>query len=124
MGHGTLIDTPEGEWYIIFHAYENKLRSMGRQVLMLPVEWTADGWYKIPEGVDPAGRIRKPANGSKVGTMMRLSDNFGEDKLGLQWKLIKGDSRKRVTVGNGYLQLKAEGNSPSDSRPYPVCRNR
>ena len=120
MGHGTLVDTPEGEWYIIFHAYENKLRSMGRQVLMLPVEWTADGWYKILEGIDPAGRIRKPLNGSKVDTAMRLSDDFEGTELGLQWKLIKGDSRKRVTIGNGILQLKAEGNSPSDSHPLVI----
>lgn len=120
MGHGTLVDTPAGEWYIIFHAYDNKIRSMGRQVLMLPVEWDKDGWFRIPEGIDPAGRIKKPIGGSKVNTEMRLSDDFAEKELGLQWKLIRADSRKRAVVGNGCLRLRAEGTSPSDSRPLVV----
>lgn len=51
---------------------------------------------------------------------MRLSDDFAEKELGLQWKLIRADSRKRAVVGNGCLRLRAEGTSPSDSRPLVV----
>jgi beta-xylosidase len=45
-GHGTLIDGPDGQWYIIYHAYENGARGLGRQTLIEPVAWTADGWFK------------------------------------------------------------------------------
>lgn len=119
MGHGTLVDTPQDEWYIIFHAYENEARHMGRQVLMLPVEWTSDGWFRVPDEIDPAKPIKKP-EGKKVKGRMQLSDNFAGDTLGIQWKMIRDDIRERVTIANKSLILKAKGNSPSDSNPVVI----
>jgi len=118
MGHGTLIDTPQDEWFIVFHAFDNNVRNLGRQVLMLPIEWTKDGWYKVPDGTDVAGPIKKPAGGSVVSGKMQLSDDFSGNTIGLQWKMIGEDLRERVSVRNGALVLKAKGASPSDS--YPV----
>jgi beta-xylosidase len=120
MGHGTLIDTPEGEWYVIFHSFDNTSRNMGRQVLMLPIEWTKEGWFRVPENIHPTDRIKMPVNGERVQSRMELSDSFLDDQLGLQWKLVGSDSRERVVVGNGYLELISEGHSPSDSRPLVV----
>ena len=50
-GHATLFEDIKGNWWIIFHAYENGHYNMGRQTLMQPVEWTNDGWFKTPTGI-------------------------------------------------------------------------
>ena len=46
-GHGTVLEGPDSQWYIVYHGYENGYRSMGRQTLVEPVEWTGDGWFDI-----------------------------------------------------------------------------
>ena len=51
VGHGRLVDTPDGKWFMTVHAYENGYRALGRQLLLLPIEWTADGWFRVPHGV-------------------------------------------------------------------------
>lgn len=43
-GHGTLIDTPDGQWYVVYHAYERGFYTLGRQTLIEPVAMTEDGW--------------------------------------------------------------------------------
>lgn len=96
MGHGTLIDTPADEWFIVFHAYENAARHMGRQILMLPIEWTEDGWFRVPDGIDPARPIRKPKGGTVVENKIKLSDDFSGNVLGIQWKMNYGDIREKV----------------------------
>jgi xylan 1,4-beta-xylosidase len=44
VGHGTLVSTHADSWYIVYHGYRNGLRTLGRQTLMEPIEWTLDGW--------------------------------------------------------------------------------
>ena len=57
LGHGRLIDTPGGKWYITVHSYENGYRSLGRQLMLLPIEWTSDGWFRQVKGVTAASAI-------------------------------------------------------------------
>jgi len=120
MGHGSLVSTPQGEWFIFFHAYENGARSMGRQILMLPIEWTSDGWLRVPEGIDQAGPIKKPTGGIAVKGKMELSDDFSGKTLGLQWKMINGDIRERTSLRNGSLILKVQGDTPLNSHPVVI----
>ena len=48
------VDTPDGKWYITVHAYENGYRTLGRQLLLLPIEWTQDHWFRIANGITAA----------------------------------------------------------------------
>ena len=48
-GHGTLIDDPEGNWYIVYHAYRNGFHTLGRSTIIESVEWTKDGWPVLVE---------------------------------------------------------------------------
>ena len=42
-GHASLVEGPAGDWWMVYHAYENGYRTLGRQTLLEPMEWTADG---------------------------------------------------------------------------------
>ncbi|MCX2678664.1 family 43 glycosylhydrolase [Galbibacter sp. EGI 63066] len=115
-GHGTLVEDREKNWWIVYHAYERDFYTLGRQTLMEPVEWTEEGWFKVPEDIQTNLPIRKKVveNG---GQMFSLSDTFEGDKLGLQWTFYKEYDLSRVQVGDGMLQFRAEGDNPGNSAP-------
>lgn len=112
-GHGSLVDTPDGRWYIIYHAYENGYYSLGRQTLLEPVEMTHDGWFRPVDGLDVAAEIPMPAADFCVDRKSRLN----EFRIGLDWKFYKEFNPSRFSVDNGTLTLNAQGNTPADSSP-------
>jgi len=119
QGHGTLVDDIKGNWWIMYHGYEKNFHTLGRQTLMLPVEWTKENWFRVPEGINSGDEIRIPAGKmSPDGT--GLSDDFSGEKPGLQWQFYKKYSPERVILSDGKLTLSAEGNSFEDSSPLLV----
>jgi beta-xylosidase len=121
-GHATPVEGSGGQWYVVYHAYENGFYNLGRQTLLEPVEWTADGWLRAL-GTDVARPIRKP-RGAAVTHGFPFSDDFSTSRMGVQWSFYKGtDSDKtRYRYENGALVLKAKGTTPADSSPlWFVC---
>ena len=96
IGHGTLFDDAENKSWIVFHGYENGYYNMGRQTMLLPVEWTKDGWYKIPKNVTVDRPVRKTTEETAL-VDYSLNDTFsgsiGQGK-GLKYKAI--DHMERV----------------------------
>lgn len=82
--HGTLIDTPSGEWYLGYHAHETAYYTLGRQFLMEPVEWTADGWWR-PVGGKVPSTVAKAPSLAPAPLRLQQSDEFASATLGLQW---------------------------------------
>lgn len=82
--HGTLIDTPTGETWLTYHAHETAFYTLGREMLMEPVEWTDDGWWRPVHGKVPSVRAHAPRL-PRVELTLRQSDEFEESRLGLQW---------------------------------------
>jgi beta-xylosidase len=120
LGHGRLVDTPDGRWYITVHSYENGYRTLGRQLLLLPVEWTHDGWFRIPEGVHADSAIPMPIAGTSQLPPTDPSDDFTSPELGLQWSFWRDFDTQRFTTGNGALVLEARGKTSLDSSPLTV----
>jgi len=119
-GHGSLIDTPERELWMVLHGYRKDYYSLGRQTLLLPMEWTDDGWFRMKAGIDPAKPIQKPKGGSVVGRGMPLSDSFDFHALGLQWSGWKNGVLDRLSVGDGKLSMTASGTDIRSSAPLTV----
>ena len=115
MGHGRLVDTPDGRWYITVHAYEDGYRALGRQLLLLPVEWTADGWWRLAEGAKAGDALPMPIPSARQEPFFDPSDDFTSPDLGLQWAFWRQFDAGRFTTGNGALVLKAQGGSVEDS---------
>ncbi|MCX6559193.1 MAG: family 43 glycosylhydrolase [Candidatus Aminicenantes bacterium] len=115
QGHGTILEAADGKWWMLYHGYENGFRTLGRSTLLLPVEWTPDGWPRVPTGVDPGGAIRKPT-GENVGHGFPLSDPFTAAGLGLPWRRWDAsESPDDFQAGGGALRMKARGKSPAEA---------
>ena len=126
-GHATLVEGPkrpgekQARWWMVYHAYENGFRSLGRQTLLEPIEWTDDGWFR-PLGGDLSQPLPMPALILNAKAGMALSDDFSRNKFGVQWCFHepRGDEMARVKYGKKQMQLACAGNSPIDSSPL-IC---
>lgn len=121
-GHGSLIDTPDGRWYCVYHAYENGFTDIGRQTLLEPVEFTADGWFrpviKDREGLsaDPVGPIAAPI-ANETTNYENPKAALGKFRVGLEWKSYRANEPERIEhVANG-IRLKGKGQFPGNSSP-------
>jgi xylan 1,4-beta-xylosidase len=117
-GHGTPFEDAQGNWWMIFHAYENGFYNLGRQTLMLPIEWTKDGWYKIPEGITDTQPIKKPDVVASVQTNnFTFRDNFEGNNLKPQWRFFGEYDTTRFQVNDNSVAIKAKGNFIGNSSP-------
>ena len=117
-GHATLVEGPSGDWWMIYHGYENGYRTLGRQTLLEPIRWTEDGWFE-PLGGDLSQTLAKPSGGEAVPHGLRLSDDFSSGQLGMQWTFhdpAPTDMSRLDFSGDG-LRMAAAGSGPDDSAP-------
>ena len=120
-GHATVIEGPAGDWWMIYHGYENGFRTLGRQTLLEPIEWTADGWFRA-KGGDLAKPLTKPRGGRAGPSGTALSDDFTADRMGVQWSFHNPGPNEaaRARYGDHALTLTAAGDGPATSSPL-VC---
>lgn len=115
-GHGTLFEDAKGKWWMVFHAYEKGFYNMGRQTLLLPVEWTKEGWYKIPDGIEAGQPIAKPELAVSTSDLAG-SDKFDGSYLKPQWKFFREYDTGRFRSTENGLIVKAKGNAIGNSSP-------
>ena len=119
-GHASLVEGPAGDWWMVYHGYENGFRTRGRQTLLEPIEWTADGWFRA-RGGDLSTPLRMPAGGAPVAPY-RLSDTFAGPRLGWQWSFHDpaAGEMARARFEDGAMILAGKGGSPADCSPLAV----
>jgi len=117
-GHASLVEGPRGDWWMVYHGYENGFWTLGRQTLLDPIEWTDDGWLRA-KGGDLSKPIRKPLPDSRGEHGLALSDDFSRDKFGIQWGFYdpSPNERERARYEDGALIVRAKGSEPRDSSP-------
>jgi xylan 1,4-beta-xylosidase len=117
-GHATLVKGPKGDWWSVYHGYENGYWTLGRQTLLAPVTWSTDGWFDFGGG-DLSKPIRKPKSGPAQPHGIALSDDFTTDKYGTQWNFFNPTPTEasRMRRENGVLTLKGTGEAPSSGAP-------
>jgi beta-xylosidase len=117
-GHATLVEGPAGDYWSVYHGYENGFWTLGRQTLLAPVSWTRDGWMEFGGG-DLSRPIRKPRGGESQPHGAPLSDDFSTDRYGRQWRFFAPgpEEPSRIRRSPGVLHLKASGEAPSNSSP-------
>jgi len=117
-GHASLVEAPDGSWWSLYHGYENGLWTLGRQCLLDPVEWGADGWFRMTGG-DLSQPIPRPKGGRALPHGMALSDDFATLQLGTKWSFFRPapDEAARVRVQDNALFLRGKGLAPSTGSP-------
>jgi xylan 1,4-beta-xylosidase len=120
-GHATLFEGPDGNWWSVYHGYENGYWTLGRQTLLDRIAWTDDGWFRFL-GKDLSFPIPKPRAKKKLEPQphhIALSDDFSKDRFGIQWAFYSPgpDERARVAYENGALVLDGKGDSPANCSP-------
>lgn len=105
-GHGTIVEGPDGQWWIVYHSYNKTAYSLGRYTLMEPIEWTRGGWYRTVKDLVCQNPVVLPD----------LSDTFSSSTLGWQWTGWKENVIPFAKIQKGVLSLLGKGASPKDGR--------
>ncbi len=117
-GHATAVEGPGGHWYLVYHGYENGLRTLGRQTLLEPMAWSADGW-PVALGGDLSRPLPMPTGRPGGADGIARSDSFVRNTLGERWSFYAADPTEahRAEFGPEGLVLAGKGTSPADSSP-------
>ena len=102
QGHGSIVDTPDGKLYMVFHAYEKGYLTLGRQTLIREVEVGDDGWLHLKEG-----EISLPAPHP-------VKERKIKDFI---WQTYKESLDPRFRITPEAITIKGKGNSPKDASP-------
>lgn len=107
-GHATILDAPDGTWWMLSHGYEKDYRTLGRQMLLEPIEWTEDGWPVAPAR-DLGAALPRPLPHLAAAPALPAP----------RWHVTDGGPRAadRVRTDGGRILLQAAGTSPADSAP-------
>ena len=119
-GHGELVETPSGEWYLA-HLASRPLRLapeasphkipdgertgwccvLGRETCLQKVEWSADGWLRLASGgTDPQAEVPAPAGLMETPwPAVPERDDFDAAQLDASWCSL------RVPVDESWLSL-------------------
>ncbi|MFT3780581.1 MAG: family 43 glycosylhydrolase [Nibricoccus sp.] len=121
--HGTLIQAQKGEWFLGCHAHETAFYTLGRQMLMQKIEWTADGWWRPTTGKVPTDIFEGPGLPPSDFALAQ-SDDFDSAKLGLQWFFTCAPdfSGKFWSLSErpGVLRIRTQGRDPGSAETLPV----
>ncbi len=117
-GHATFVEGPRGDWWMVYHGYENGFRTLGRQTLLEPIRWSADGW-PVAMGGDLSRPLAKPRGGRVGPHGIARSDDFAKAAFGIRWAFHapKAGEASRITMGGGALTMRCSGAGPEDSAP-------
>ncbi|NEG69531.1 glycoside hydrolase family 43 protein [Bifidobacterium choloepi] len=135
QGHGSLVETPEGEWYYAslcgrpWHHPTEPVHgtrgwcTLGRETAIQKVTWDSDGWPRIVGG--PAGMMTVPGPGESAGNDSSASmvpasvtvaeprhfhDSFTDDSLEIGWNTQRVPFAPTMgETGQGRLKLVGQG---------------
>jgi len=117
-GHATLLEGPGGGDWLVYHGYENGYRSLGRQMLLEPVTWGTDGWFRAGGG-DLSRPLPMPAAFANPEVLPAWSDDFRVPAFGTRWSFFAAapSELRRAAFEDGALQLQCKGREPADCTP-------
>jgi xylan 1,4-beta-xylosidase len=105
-GHGELVATRFGEWYLAHLASRPVMPErrcvLGRETCLQKMTWSVDGWLRLAQG-GTHPRVEDPAPSSLPETpwpALPVRDDFASERLDASWSSL------RVPVNESWLALK------------------
>ena len=114
-GHGELVETPHGEWYLAHLASRpvgpQRRCVLGRETCLQRVVWSDDGWLRLAHGgFHPATQVPAPvATPPHPWPADPTRDDFNSGVLGPQWCTLRGpveESWATLRERPGWLRLR------------------
>ncbi|MGG4552712.1 glycoside hydrolase family 43 protein [Paenibacillus humicus] len=93
-GHGSLVETPEGEWYMAHlctRPLEGQYAILGRETALQQVYWDEEGWLRLTFGGNtPQVEVPLPKGAViKGGIRAEIVDEFNGTKLHPRWNTLR-----------------------------------
>jgi xylan 1,4-beta-xylosidase len=131
-GHGSLVQTPAGEWYLahlVARPYTPSGRCvLGRETALQRVEWPDGGWPRIPGGV-PAEQVPAPAGfavPARPSSAERAEpDHFDAPLLGADWSTLRRPATPDwldLSARRSHLRIHGGQSPMARHRPSLVAR--
>lgn len=115
-GHGHFVEDTQGKWWVIYHAFENGYETLGRKLLLSPVEFTPDGWFRITAPADQA--TARPA-GTALERRNSLSDSFSGSGI-RGWRAWGEHDWSRYQKTDGVLCIRGVNETIGKGHPLTV----
>ena len=108
MGHGDLIETPDG-WWVIFLGFRpqgGQFHHLGRETFLAPVTWT-NGWPLINGGKPIPATLPAPKLPPHPWPAEATRDEFNSTNLPLRWMFVRNPvvENYSLTERPGWLRL-------------------
>ncbi|GIQ70591.1 glycoside hydrolase family 43 protein [Xylanibacillus composti] len=111
-GHGSLVETHTGEWYLAHlcgRPAAARYCILGRETALQRCGWTEDGWLRLADGGNaPSVEVQAPAIPAAPVKPIPEKDDFDESELSLHWNTLRlppDPSWLSLTARTGYLRL-------------------
>ena len=122
-GHGEIVQTPAGEWYLAHLASrplvvgDQRRCVLGRETCLQRVEWR-DGWLRLADGgTKPQVNLPAPKDlPPKPWPALPERDHFDTEKLGAHWNLLRvppDESWLSLSARPGWLRLRGRDSQHS-----------
>ena len=124
-GHGSIVSTPDGRDFFMYHAYHAKDSVYaGRQALLDEVVWSKDGWPTF-KGGKPSKRAASPHEAAETNLEYRFEDEFTKPRLipGWQWPQANEPVVRVDRTKGGRLVLSGKGKAAQDPIGAVVARS-
>ncbi|MEO7673840.1 MAG: family 43 glycosylhydrolase [Pyrinomonadaceae bacterium] len=107
-GHGTIVKTPDGTDYLLYHAYRKSSEAfnIGREGLLDKVEWMKDGWPGINSGRGASTTANLPFTWAKQDKNLSFTDEFDTSILSQNYQLPMSPVED-IELKNGTLSFSA-----------------
>lgn len=118
-GHGEIVETPSGEWYLAHLASrpimveEERRCILGRETCLQKATWTQDGWLRLCHGGTHPQLLVAPPGDHPPNPWLELPhrDDFAPSALGLQWcslRIPKDPAWITLIERMGWLRLRGK----------------
>ncbi|MBB6451312.1 xylan 1,4-beta-xylosidase [Geomicrobium halophilum] len=128
-GHGSLVETQEGEWYLAHlcgRPLKDKYCTLGRETALQRCEWTNDGWLRLSHGGNaPSLHVKGLDVPEQPFEALPEKDNFDKPELRSEWNSLRipaEPSWLSLTERPGYLRLKGMESLSSLHRQSLIAR--
>jgi len=133
-GHGSLVETQSGEWYIAHLCgrpiMPQKRCVLGRETAIQQVEWTNEGWLRMTDGTNIAKEfVPEPkmpeGNATEQQGDENPRDDFDTPELDLRFNTPRSEITPdwaSLTARPGFLRLRGRESLTSNHQPSLIAR--